>query len=103
MTATEAEAPPADALCGWAHVELARLTTAAGLLGRFGRRWKARADGCRSRGERERAAVIDDMLGELAEILARPGRGAGSHADHLTAAQWHLNRYVAATRPRPPA
>ena len=97
---TAPEAGP-DALCGWAHTELARLTTAARLTGEWGRRWKSAAAAARGRGEIGRAELIEDMLGEMAEIMSRPGRRQGPHAEHLTAARWHLDQYIACTRPAP--
>jgi hypothetical protein len=100
MPDTLTEPIPVDpnALCGWAHAELGRLTKMSELLGQFGRRWKARAAACRDRGEHDRAKVIEDMLGEMAEIMSRSGR-AGPHADHLRAAQFHIAAYITATRP----
>jgi hypothetical protein len=106
-----AETANPDALCQWGHVELGRLTKLATQLGHYGQRWRARAQSCyRRAAEYEQAgnpvaaaeqytagAVMEDMLGELAEIMGRPGR-RGPHADHLLAAQWHLNQFVAVTR-----
>lgn len=105
MTATApggvaAPAADPDALCGWAHTELARLTTASRLIGQWGRRWKAQAEAARRRGEHDRAAAIEAMLGEMAEIMVRPGRVCGPHAEHLSAARWHLSQLDAA-RPSP--
>ncbi len=94
-------APDPAALCEWGHAELGRLTTMAELIGQYGRRWRARSNRLRAQGDSPAATAtadtIDDMLADLGAIMARPGR-KGPHADHLLAAQWHLNMYVGAQR-----
>ena len=100
-----------DGLCAWGHVELGRLTTLEDPLGRFCDRWRNRArqlgdqaaaadaagDRMASWGADAAAGAIENMLGEIGELMARPGR-KGPHANHLFATQWHLKMYIAATR-----